>query len=111
MATTPIGFSLVVLRNVPLFSGLDDPELEKLSRVSGRKRVERGAFVVRSGERTDSLYVLLAGRAKVTNTDEDGREEVNIAGQEVETGDYRCKPHQVNRAQCVKPSRLHYTLP
>jgi CRP/FNR family cyclic AMP-dependent transcriptional regulator len=29
---------------------------------------------VRSGESTDSLYVLLAGRAKVTNTDEDGRE-------------------------------------
>ena len=39
-----------------------------------RPCVERGAFVVRSGESTDSLYVLLAGRAKVTNTDEDGRE-------------------------------------
>ncbi|HLO63080.1 MAG TPA: Crp/Fnr family transcriptional regulator [Azonexus sp.] len=74
MAATPVGFSLVVLRNVPLFSGLDDLELEKLSKVSGRKRVERGAFIVRAGESTDSLYVLLAGRAKVTNTDEDGRE-------------------------------------
>ena len=74
MVATPVGFSLVVLRNVPLFSGLDDLELEKLSKVSGRKRVERGAFVVRAGESTDSLYVLLAGRAKVTNTDEDGRE-------------------------------------
>lgn len=74
MATTPVGFSLVVLRNVALFSGLDDGELEKLSKVSGRKRVERGAFVVRAGESTDSLYVLLAGRAKVTNTDEEGRE-------------------------------------
>lgn len=74
MAATPVGFSLVVLRNVALFSGLDDLELEKLSKVSGRKRVERGAFVVRAGESTDSLYVLLAGRAKVTNTDEDGRE-------------------------------------
>ncbi|MCG2577132.1 Crp/Fnr family transcriptional regulator [Dechloromonas sp. XY25] len=74
MVATPVGFSLVVLRNVALFSGLDDLELEKLSKVSGRKRVERGAFVVRAGESTDSLYVLLAGRAKVTNTDEDGRE-------------------------------------
>lgn len=74
MATTPVGFSLVVLRNVALFSGLDDGELEKLSKVSGRKRAERGAFVVRAGEGTDSLYVLLAGRAKVTNTDEEGRE-------------------------------------
>ncbi len=74
MATTPVGFSLVVLRNVALFSGLDDAELEKLSKVSGRKRAERGAFVVRAGENTDSLYILLAGRAKVTNTDEEGRE-------------------------------------
>jgi CRP/FNR family cyclic AMP-dependent transcriptional regulator len=63
-----------VLRNVALFSGLDDAELEKLSKVSGRKRAERGAFVVRAGENTDSLYILLAGRAKVTNTDEEGRE-------------------------------------
>src|SRR5574343_154934 len=74
MATTPVGFSLVVLRNVALFSGLDDSELEKLSKVSGRKRVERGGSVVRAGESTDSLYILLAGRAKVTNTDEEGRE-------------------------------------
>ncbi len=74
MATTPCGLSLVVLRNLPLFSGLDEAELEKLSRVSGRRRVERGAFVVRAGESTDSLYVLLNGRAKVTNTDEEGRE-------------------------------------
>lgn len=74
MAATPCGMSLVVLRNVPLFSGLDEAELEKLSRVAGRKRVERGASVVRAGDSTDSLYILLSGRAKVTNTDEEGRE-------------------------------------
>jgi CRP/FNR family cyclic AMP-dependent transcriptional regulator len=74
MATNQYGLSLVVLRNVPLFSGLSESELEKLSKVCGRRRVERGAFVVRSAETTDSLYILLTGRAKVTNTDEEGRE-------------------------------------
>jgi CRP/FNR family cyclic AMP-dependent transcriptional regulator len=74
MSSTQYGLSLVVLRNVPLFSGLSESELEKLSKVSGRRRVERGAFVVRSAELTDSLYILLTGRAKVTNTDEEGRE-------------------------------------
>jgi CRP/FNR family cyclic AMP-dependent transcriptional regulator len=74
MSDTPGGLSLVVLRNIPLFSGLDEVELEKLSKVSGRKRVERGASVVRAGESTDSLYILISGRAKVTNTDEEGRE-------------------------------------
>ena len=74
MSATNFGLSLVVLRNVPLFAGLSESELEKLSKVSVRKRVERGAFVVRAAENTDSLYVLLTGRAKVTNTDEEGRE-------------------------------------
>ncbi len=74
MSATHCGLSLVVLRNVPLFAGLDEAELEKLSKVSSRKRAERGVYVVRAGESTDSLYILLTGRAKVTNTDEDGRE-------------------------------------
>jgi CRP/FNR family cyclic AMP-dependent transcriptional regulator len=62
------------LRNVPLFAELDETELDKLSKVSSRKRVERGAFVVHSGDSTDSLYILLSGRAKVTNVDGEGRE-------------------------------------
>ena len=74
MSATPCSLNPVVLRNLPLFSGLDDVELDKLSKVASRKRVERGASVVRAGEVTDSLYILLSGRAKVTNTDEEGRE-------------------------------------
>jgi len=73
-AKSGFGLSLVVLRNVPLFAGLDQSELEKLSRVAGRRRAERGEFVVRSGEETDALYILISGRAKVTNSDEEGRE-------------------------------------
>lgn len=74
MAPGNRGLSLVVLRNVPLFSGLDECELERLSVVSGRRRAERGEFIVRAGDNTDSLYILLTGRAKVTNSDEEGRE-------------------------------------
>ncbi len=74
MASINVGLSLVVLRNVPLFAGLGEAELEKLSVLCGRKRVERGAFIVRAGDSTDSLYILLTGRAKVTNSDEEGRE-------------------------------------
>jgi CRP/FNR family cyclic AMP-dependent transcriptional regulator len=74
MSVTHAGLSLVVLRNVPLFAELDETELDKLSKVSSRKRVERGAFVVHSGDSTDSLYILLSGRAKVTNVDGEGRE-------------------------------------
>lgn len=73
-AKPAFGLSLVVLRNVPLFAGLDQGELEKLSRVTGRRRAERGEFIVRAGEETDALYILISGRAKVTNSDEEGRE-------------------------------------
>ena len=74
MSTSNVGLSLVVLRNVPLFSGLEEEELERLSRVAVRRRAGRGDQVVRSGESADALLVLLTGRAKVTNFDEEGRE-------------------------------------
>jgi len=79
MPTTQHYLSVVVLRSVPLFSGLGESELEKLSTICGRRRVERGAFIVRAGETIDSLYVLLTGRAKVVNTDEEGRGEIILA--------------------------------
>lgn len=73
-ANSKYGLSLVVLRNVPLFSGLEQAELEKLSRVTGRRRAVRGEFIVRAGDITDALFILLNGAAKVTNCDEEGRE-------------------------------------
>jgi len=74
MSSTNVGLSLVVLRNIPLFSGLDESELERLSRVALRKRAGRGEQVVRAGEAAESLVIMLTGRAKVTNFDEEGRE-------------------------------------
>lgn len=74
MSSSNVGLSLVVLRNVPLFSGLEENELERLSRVAVRRRAGRGEQVVRSGESADALLILLTGRAKVTNFDEEGRE-------------------------------------
>ena len=74
MSAIKPGLSLAVLRNVPLLSGLDELELDKLSKVAGRRRVQRGGMIVRAGDMTDSLYILLSGRAKVTNSDQEGRE-------------------------------------
>ncbi|MCE1241830.1 cyclic nucleotide-binding domain-containing protein [Oryzomicrobium sp.] len=63
-----------VLRRVSLFSRLTDEELSRIARNSQRRSVTRGTAVVRSGDPTDSLYILLTGSAKVTNTDDEGRE-------------------------------------
>ena len=74
MSSANVGLSLVVLRNIPLFSGLDESELERLSKVAMRRRAARGEQVVRAGEDAETLIVMLTGRAKVTNFDEEGRE-------------------------------------
>lgn len=62
------------MNGVPLLSGLDREELEKLSRVTRRCRAGRGEFIVRAGDAADSLFILLSGSAKVLNSDEEGRE-------------------------------------
>jgi CRP/FNR family cyclic AMP-dependent transcriptional regulator len=65
---------LVLLRTIPLFSGVQDPELEQIARVATQRKVPRGTVIVRSGDVTDSLYVLINGSARVLNSDEEGRE-------------------------------------
>lgn len=74
MSPQNVGLSLLVLRNVPLFSGLSEDELQHLSQVAVRRRAARGEQVVRVGEAAEALLILLTGRAKVTNVDEEGRE-------------------------------------
>jgi CRP/FNR family cyclic AMP-dependent transcriptional regulator len=63
-----------LLRTIPLFSGVQDPELEQIARVATQRKVPRGTVIVRSGDVTDSLYILINGSARVLNSDEEGRE-------------------------------------
>ena len=68
------GKGLVLLKTIPLFSGVDDPQLEEIARVATSRRVSRGTVIVRAGDVTDSLYILVNGSARVLNSDEEGRE-------------------------------------
>ncbi|HNJ77171.1 MAG: cyclic nucleotide-binding domain-containing protein [Rhodocyclaceae bacterium] len=64
----------MLLRTIPLFSGVCDPELEQIAGVAAHRKVSRGTVIVRSGDPTDSLYILINGSARVMNSDEEGRE-------------------------------------
>jgi CRP/FNR family cyclic AMP-dependent transcriptional regulator len=66
--------STLLLRNVPLFSVLPESQLALLTGLVGRKSFARGATVISAGDLTDSLYVIMSGRLKVTVSDDQGRE-------------------------------------
>jgi CRP/FNR family transcriptional regulator, cyclic AMP receptor protein len=72
--TRPAGDSTILLRNVPLFAGLDEAQLSVLARVIQRRRFGRNATIIGAGDPTDSLYVVISGRLKVQMSDEQGRE-------------------------------------
>ena len=66
--------STTLLRNVPLFAGLDEHQLGVLARAIVRKSVGRNAKIIGAGDPTDSLYIVISGRLKVLMGDEQGRE-------------------------------------
>ena len=63
-----------ILKNVPLFSSFSDQQLASLLPAVQHRRFPRGSYVIRAGEETDALYIILAGRAKVLIPDDDGNE-------------------------------------
>lgn len=62
------------LRRVPLLAGLDEAQLDALAAGSVRRNYPRGRTIVAEGEPSQSLYILLSGRAKVQRSDAEGKE-------------------------------------
>jgi CRP/FNR family cyclic AMP-dependent transcriptional regulator len=70
----PASVSTTLLRNVPLFAGLDEAQLKVLARVIVRTSFGRNTTIIRAGDPTDTLYVVINGRLKVLLSDDQGRE-------------------------------------
>lgn len=66
--------SITLLRNVPLFSGLDEKRLGVLVPMMMRTSFSRNETIIGAGDPTDSLYIVISGRLKVLMSDEQGRE-------------------------------------
>jgi CRP/FNR family cyclic AMP-dependent transcriptional regulator len=62
------------LKRVALFSGLTDAQIERLAAGSVRRSYPKGRTIVAEGEPSQSLYILLSGRAKVQRSDTEGKE-------------------------------------
>lgn len=63
-----------ILKSVPLFSSFNDAHLSQVLACVQHRSYPRGAFILRAGEETDALYIILSGRAKVLIPDEEGHE-------------------------------------
>jgi CRP/FNR family cyclic AMP-dependent transcriptional regulator len=63
-----------ILKNVPLLSTFSDQQIAMLSACVQHRSYPRGASILRAGEETDALYIILSGRVKVLIPDEQGRE-------------------------------------
>lgn len=63
-----------LLQNIPLFAGLPEAQLDHIARMAVLRQVPRHKTIVFVGAKTDSLFVIVSGSAKVLNRDADGRE-------------------------------------
>jgi CRP/FNR family cyclic AMP-dependent transcriptional regulator len=54
-----------LLRTVPLFASLTDEQFRVLQPALQQRSFPRGTFIMRAGEETDALYIILSGRVKV----------------------------------------------
>jgi len=73
------------LKNIPLFSELENAELKAIISNALIRHYPKNAIIINEGDTTDSLYILLAGKVKAYLSDDTGREIIlSIQG----AGDY-----------------------
>lgn len=62
------------LRSVPLFSTLSADLIGLLANVVSTRQYPKNTLILSSGDKTDSLYIIISGNVKVGITDDDGKE-------------------------------------
>ena len=66
--------NLELIRRVPLFSMLTPTQAESVAGAVVKRRFKRGELIVEQGKKSNALFIILTGRARVITTDARGRE-------------------------------------
>ena len=77
--------NLDLIRRVPLFSMLTNEQARAVADGVVKRRYRRGEIVVEQGKKSNALFILLNGRARVLTSDSRGREVILAV---LEAGDY-----------------------
>jgi CRP/FNR family transcriptional regulator, cyclic AMP receptor protein len=77
--------NLELIRRVPLFSMLTAAQAESVAQGVVKNRFKRGEAIVEQGKKSNALFIILTGRARVMTTDQRGREVILAT---MQPGDY-----------------------
>jgi CRP/FNR family cyclic AMP-dependent transcriptional regulator len=77
--------NLELLRRVPLFAMLTSSQAEAVSEAITKRRFKRGELIVEQGKKSNALFIVLTGRARVLTADSRGREVILAT---MQPGDY-----------------------
>src|SRR3954466_363181 len=66
--------NIAVLKSVPLFSGLSDPEVAAICAIMEEKHFAPGQVIIREGEPGDYFHVILRGNVEYVSSDAEGKE-------------------------------------
>ena len=80
--------SLDLIRRVPLFSMLTESQAISVADAVVKRRFKRGEVIVEQGKKSNALFILLNGRARVVTADSRGREVILAT---LQPGDHICE--------------------
>lgn len=77
--------NLDLIRRVPIFSMLTNDQAQGIADSVVKRRYRRGEIIVEHGRKSNALFILLTGRARVLTADSRGREVILAV---LQSGDY-----------------------
>jgi CRP/FNR family cyclic AMP-dependent transcriptional regulator len=63
-----------ILKNIPLFSELNERDLERIIQIANKKRYHKDNIILIEEEVGSTMFIILAGRVKISRISDDGRE-------------------------------------
>ena len=61
-----------VLREVPVFEGLNNREIQNIARIAYQRHYSAGEVIIHEGQNAAGMYIMVDGQAEVTKALEDG---------------------------------------
>lgn len=65
--------SIEILRQIPCFQSLDEESLNAIAQVSEVRALTKAAYLFRTGDKAEALYILVSGKLAVSRDDAKGR--------------------------------------